>query len=491
MMLNMYGLRIARLCVPPLGRRVATGTSKGDAAARVTSPRRKTQNGRVWQRRRNRPSPSRNFNAEVQVTAQIQRVTFHNPETGFSVVRAAVDGEPSSVTLRGTMHGVREGQAFQLTGCWEQHAHYGEQLAIRDCEPISIEQLASATAGLALFLAKTVRGVGHKTANKIVDHFEERTLDVLSAQPHRLVEVPGISPRIAKLIAKAWDGHAAEQARRAALLGLGVPYIHLERVLDRWAAAASTIVAQEPYRLTSEAGLSFAVTDSIAAANVAGRGEEMHALHSVERYAAATVHALRESTSKGNCCLPTSNLREATANILSSASLRNRKIAAQDVQDEVLTLAWETLRKTGTLVTEHFTPAQAPHTCPSNAFQASELVPEQEVLWYLSTAHAAESEVAASLASLLGWRAGAGSAAEHHTTEAGRSMDGDFALNLNALEAQLRPKAAEVDSMLLSDEQQVAVATAVSPHGRGAIITVRNHAVSCIQRVLGLLQCRV
>lgn len=459
---------------------------------RVASSRPKPQKGRVWQRRRNRLSPPRNFNEEVQVTAQIQRVTFHNPETGYSVVRAAVDGEPSNVTLCGTMHGVREGQAFQLTGLWEQHAHYGEQLAIRDCEPISIEQLASATAGLALFLAKTVRGVGHKTANKIVDHFGDSALDVLSAQPHRLVEVTGISPRIAKLVEKAWDGHAAEQARRAALLGLGVPYIHLERVLERWAAAAPTIVAQEPYRLTSEAGLSFAVTDSVAAANVAGSGEELHGLHSVERYAAATVHALRESISKGNCCLPTSKLREASANILSSASLRDRKIAAEDVRYEVLTQAWEGLRERETLVTEHFAPVQSPHARPSNAFQAPEPVPEPEVMWYTSTVHAAESEVAASLTSLLGWRAGAGFAGEHHTTEAGRLLDDESLLDLNALKAQLRPKAAEVDGVVLSDEQLAAVATAVSPHGRGAIVTVRGllHPASSWTAAISSLKLR-
>lgn len=468
------GLRIPQVFVP-LARPVTSGTGARSAAVCLT--RRKAQKSGLWQRRRRRNplSPPRNFDADVQVTAQINRVTFHNPETGYSVVRAAVDGEPTDITLCGTMPGAREGQAFQLTGRWEQHAHYGEQLAVRECKPISIEQLASATAGLALFLSKTVRGVGQKTAAKIVDHFGESTIDVLAAQPHRLVEVNGVSPRIAKLVEEAWDGHAAEQERRAALLGLGVPYIHLERVLDRWAAAASTIVAREPYRLTSEAGLSFAVADSVAAVNLEG------SLHSVERYAAATVHALRESTNKGNCCLPTSKLREASATVLAAPSLRERQISVDDVRDEVLAQAWEALRDKGTLVMEPFAAIQAPHASPSSTFQAPDPEPEPEpepkpeVMWYTSTVHAAESEVAASLASLLGWQPGV-SFAEECEMEPGTWV-GDSTLDVNALEASLRDGDTEVDRISLSDEQLAAVAAAVSPRGRGAIVTVRNHSI--------------
>ena len=273
------------------------------------------------------PSPPRDFNTEVQVTAQIQSVTFHSPENGYAVVRARVDGEASNVTLRGPMHGVREGQVFQLSGRWENHTTYGEQLAVSTCQPVGLEELTSASAGLAIFLAKTVRGVGEKTAAKIVEHFGDHTLDVLAAQPHRLVEVKGVSPRIAKLVEAAWDGHAAEQERRAALLGLGVPYLHLERVLERFAGAAPAIVAAEPYRLTSEAGLSFTVADAVAIANRrSSSGEDLHA---VERYAAATVHALRDSVAKGNCCLPSSKLRDATATVLDAPALRDRRIAAE------------------------------------------------------------------------------------------------------------------------------------------------------------------
>jgi exodeoxyribonuclease V alpha subunit len=150
-------------------------------------------------------------------------------------------------------------------------------------------------------------------ALNIVNHFgAEHTLDILAHKPGRLVEVKGVSKKTAKAIKAAWSGHAAEQERRVALTGLGVPFSHVGRIIDRWGGAAASIVTNDPYRLASEAGMSFTMADTVAAL----QGPERQALHSVERYAAATVHALRESIGRGHCCLPATALRAMTTEVL-------------------------------------------------------------------------------------------------------------------------------------------------------------------------------
>ena len=126
----------------------------------LAQPAGKKKNSRgPWRRRKGGetlpPPPSRNLNEDVELTAQVERVTFHNSENGYSVVRASVEGEPADVTLCGTMHGVREGQLFAVSGRWGQHPQYGEQLAVTACAPVAIEALASSAAGLVTFLAKT------------------------------------------------------------------------------------------------------------------------------------------------------------------------------------------------------------------------------------------------------------------------------------------------------------------------------------------------
>ena len=107
---------------------------------------------RHWQQKRApaiQQSP-RDQSQDVQLTAQITRVTFSNPDNGYSVVRANVEGEAAAVTLCGTMHGVQEGHVLTVRGRWSLHDTFGEQLVISQSERVGLESLAKSDVPSAI-----------------------------------------------------------------------------------------------------------------------------------------------------------------------------------------------------------------------------------------------------------------------------------------------------------------------------------------------------
>ena len=93
-------LRCGRAVPRPLA--ASASTRRGLAAL----PGKEKNRRGPWRRKAAGPAAAaRNLDEDVQMTAQVERVTFHNAENGYSVVRASVEGEAGAVTLCGTMHG--------------------------------------------------------------------------------------------------------------------------------------------------------------------------------------------------------------------------------------------------------------------------------------------------------------------------------------------------------------------------------------------------
>jgi hypothetical protein len=163
------------------------------------------------------------------------------------------------------------------------------------------------------------------------------------------------------------------------------------------------------------------------------------------------------------------------------------RFSPQDVHEALLNEAWESLRKGGAVVTESFAPlagAAGPGGSGAQAAARRKLPePEPEPMWYTSSVHAAESAVASSLGSLLGWPPDASqedslasAASEVAALEAALGHVGNDSSRPDDASSRTddgthddAEEAAELIS--LSDEQLAAVAAVVSPHGRGAIVT--------------------
>jgi exodeoxyribonuclease V alpha subunit len=123
------------------------------------------------------------------VTGLIERVTFHNEETGFCVVRVKVDGRRDLVTVVGRASSINAGEWLTAEGSWIQDRDHGTQLKaelLQTSAPTSRE-------GIEKYLASgLIKGIGPVYAKKLVEKFGEGMFDIIDRESVRLEQVRGI-----------------------------------------------------------------------------------------------------------------------------------------------------------------------------------------------------------------------------------------------------------------------------------------------------------
>ena len=132
----------------------------------------------------------------------IDRITYHNPENGYTIARLVAEGQREKITVVGAIASLEEGENVEVEGQWTNHAKYGRQFKIetyRLVYPTTLE-------GIKKYLGSgLIKGGGPVSAKRIVDHFGEETLDVIDANPQRLSEVPNLGAKRVDMIAEAWE----------------------------------------------------------------------------------------------------------------------------------------------------------------------------------------------------------------------------------------------------------------------------------------------
>jgi exodeoxyribonuclease V alpha subunit len=124
----------------------------------------------------------------------VERVTFHNEENGFCVLRVKVRGQKDIVTVLGYAAAISAGEWVTASGVWQNDRTHGLQFRaqfLKATEPTSIE-------GMEKYLASgMIRGVGPVYAKRLIHAFGDKVFDVIQTAPGRLREVGGIGPRAA------------------------------------------------------------------------------------------------------------------------------------------------------------------------------------------------------------------------------------------------------------------------------------------------------
>ncbi|MCJ7623283.1 MAG: hypothetical protein MUO76_07250, partial [Anaerolineaceae bacterium] len=122
---------------------------------------------------------------EQSLEGVIENLTYYNEETGYTVARIRENNSSKKVTVVGILTGVNTGESVKLKGTWTKHPRFGRQFEI---ESFSV-QLPSTLEGIEKYLGSgMIRGIGPVTAKRIVDYFGEKTLDIISNEPDRLIE---------------------------------------------------------------------------------------------------------------------------------------------------------------------------------------------------------------------------------------------------------------------------------------------------------------
>jgi exodeoxyribonuclease V alpha subunit len=123
--------------------------------------------------------------------AVLERITYANQETGYTVARVATDRSSDLLAVVGPLLGAQPGERLRLRGRWKGHPRYGRQFEVHSYQTV----LPATIQGIRRYLGSgLIKGIGPKMAERIVDLFAETTLQVIEQEPSRLVEVPGLGP---------------------------------------------------------------------------------------------------------------------------------------------------------------------------------------------------------------------------------------------------------------------------------------------------------
>jgi exodeoxyribonuclease V alpha subunit len=239
--------------------------------------------------------------------AVLERITYANEETGYTVARVATDRSSDLLTVVGPLLGAQPGESLRLRGRWASHPQYGRQFQVETYDTV----LPATIQGIRRYLGSgLIKGIGPKMAERIVDHFGPATLEVIEQAPGRLVEVPGLGPKRTAMITAAWAEQQAIKEVMVFLQGVGVSTSLGVRIYKTYRDQAIEVVRREPYRLAADVwGIGFKTADTIA--------QRLGIPHdSPQRVKAGLQFALSEATEDGHCYLPETELVAAATKLL-------------------------------------------------------------------------------------------------------------------------------------------------------------------------------
>src|SRR5437879_3521385 len=223
-----------------------------------------------------------------QLSGIIERVTFHNPENGFVVLRVQAKGQRGLLTVVGHLSSAAAGEYVEATGAWVQDRDHGPQFKadeLRSMPPHTVE-------GIERYLGSgLVKGIGPHFARKIVEVFGERTLAVIDESPTFLREVAGIGPRRIQLIRESWQEQKAIRSIIVFLQSHGIGTARAVRIYKTYGDQASDIVRANPYRLATDIwGIGFHSADQLAQRLAIDRHSPIRAQAAVRFVLAAMGH---------------------------------------------------------------------------------------------------------------------------------------------------------------------------------------------------------
>ncbi len=237
----------------------------------------------------------------------VERITYENEETGYSVIKIKCKGYMDLVTVVGSMATVNVGAVVTMKGIWTSNPKYGRQFEAKEWE----EALPASIYGIEKYLGSgLIKGIGPVYAKKIVQLFNEQTLDIIEETPDRLIEVPGIGKKRVELIKKAWQDQKEIKNIMIFLQSYGVSTAFGSRIYKCYGNKSIEIVKANPYQLADDIyGIGFKTADSVAEK----LGIEKD---SFKRCRAGIFYTLSQLSEEGHCFATSEQLIQKCVEIL-------------------------------------------------------------------------------------------------------------------------------------------------------------------------------
>ena len=277
------------------------------------------------------------------IVGAVERITYFNEENGYSVLKILAErrypqaqARDGTITVVGSLPELSEGETVKFIGGWVDDAKYGRQFRAEQAIPLPPQT----AKGMVNYLSSgIVKGIGPRTAEKIVNHFGADTIAILDSEPERIFEVRSLKRKLAENLIEAWTKNRVMRNMFIYLQGLGISAKICKRIWDEYGENTRRVIENNPYQLAQDVFLiGFRKADQIAR-NMGLQLKDGHRLRAGLHY------ALEELSREGHTFAPRLPLLEKTAELLAvdepsllAAALKGQ-IVAQKLKLDALPVA--------------------------------------------------------------------------------------------------------------------------------------------------------
>ena len=198
----------------------------------------------------------------IKIRCVVERITYQNPENGYSILKVKVKDYSDLVTVVGNLLDVPVGSVLLCDGDWKVDKRYGRQFVAQTWE----EVMPATLYGMEKYLGSgMVKGIGPKYARAIVSRFGLETIDVIETDIEKLYEVPGIGKKRVEKIRDSWEKQKDIKNVMLFLQGYGVSTAFAAKIYKQYGKESIDTVKANPYRLADDIwGIGFKTADGIA-----------------------------------------------------------------------------------------------------------------------------------------------------------------------------------------------------------------------------------
>ncbi len=272
----------------------------------------------------------------ADLQGQIERITFHNDENGFTIARLKVYGRSDLVSIVGNLMSPTPGEILKLQGEWANHPKYGEQFKIVKYKT----SVPASVYGIQKYLGSgLIKGIGPVMAKRIVKQFGKDTLDIIENEIEKLTNVGGIGKKRIGMIKVAWEEQKEIREVMLFLQTHGVSSGYATKIFKQYGNRSIQVVKENPYRLATDIfGIGFVTADNIAQNLGFEKDSELRA-------EAGILYVLNKVSNEGNVYYPYEPLvakceeileveRAIIINAFGTITL-DKKIIIEDLNDEI------------------------------------------------------------------------------------------------------------------------------------------------------------
>lgn len=229
------------------------------------------------------------------LTGTIEKITYYNPDNGFTIARLRTRENQSPVTVKGTLPESCLGDRLEINGRWENHARYGTQFKIESFDIL----LPADIDGIKTYLESGfVKGISRKIIVRLIALFRENTLEVIEKHPERLREVKGVGVKTAHKITTAWKTHHAARTLVRFLKDNNLNPSCFPHILKAYGKDAVDVLVNDPFRIAQDLPrIGFAIAEAVI------RNSDTP-VDATERVQACILHTLERFCDQGHVFMP-------------------------------------------------------------------------------------------------------------------------------------------------------------------------------------------